>query len=301
MGTITRNAMIETGLRSADSIMMDEDNIWSHYSNDKVDIGERLARVIRTLSAALPLTKKMRALSIGSSNEPQFRILETAFRGGLYLFDIEPAALQSVNNRILRQNTDHVTTIAGDYKEAFLDQHSTKLFLQEKLHNRRLELVTLHHSLYYSSENSWLHLFEQIHNTLLAPTGAIHAVLMAASSKNRMTTTWLYNHFAGKYFGVHNEQSFPVLKQELEHSPIVHDTQIMISDSHISFFVDDFERFMKVIWMILLYPSVHKYSETQKEEIVSFVYDNFFARKQPLLQKQHHLVLYKGIDFKGLI
>jgi hypothetical protein len=70
--------------------MMDDNYIWSRYSNDKTDIGEHLASVIRTLSAALPLNRKLRALSIGLSSEPQFRILET----GVHLLDIDPKRLK---------------------------------------------------------------------------------------------------------------------------------------------------------------------------------------------------------------
>jgi hypothetical protein len=86
------------GLRAAREHIHDQDRIWSRYSNDKVDIAGGLARVIRTLSKSLPLTKSLTALSIGSSNEPQFRILESAFRGGLYLLDIEEAALAIVGS-----------------------------------------------------------------------------------------------------------------------------------------------------------------------------------------------------------
>ncbi|NTV08431.1 MAG: class I SAM-dependent methyltransferase, partial [Chlorobium limicola] len=52
MAGSTRSAIIDAGIRSADAVMTDEDRIWSKYSNDKIDIGERLAKVIRTLSVA---------------------------------------------------------------------------------------------------------------------------------------------------------------------------------------------------------------------------------------------------------
>ncbi len=85
--------IIEAGVRTGCLKLSHEDKIWSRYSNDKVDIEEELTKVIRALSKELPLFQKMRALSIGSSTEPQFRILETAFGGGLYLLDIEKEAL----------------------------------------------------------------------------------------------------------------------------------------------------------------------------------------------------------------
>ncbi|TLU84234.1 MAG: class I SAM-dependent methyltransferase [Chlorobium sp.] len=301
MDASTKNRLIDAGLRTADSDIADEDEIWSHYSNDKVDIGERLASVIRTLHAAKPLTWKLRALSLGSSSEPQFRILETAFRGGLYLFDIDQRALDILEERIQRQYTDHVSTIRGDYTGIFLNREYCRNFLLEKLDNRKVDLITLHHSLYYCTEDSWCGLFEELLRQFLAHEGAVHAVLMANSSNDERTTTWLYNHFAGKFFGVRNNQSLPALKKELEQSRMFSNSQIMISTSNVKFFVNDFAKFMKVIWMILLHPNVHRYNDTQKEEIISFIIDNLWSQRQPLLQKQHHLVIYRGMDFKGII
>ena len=60
----------EMGLRAASGHMYQQDKIWSRYSDDKVDIAGMLARVLRTLSKALPLDRPLTALSIGSSNEP---------------------------------------------------------------------------------------------------------------------------------------------------------------------------------------------------------------------------------------
>lgn len=288
--------MIEAGIRSAHSLMMDENDIWSRYSNDKTDIGEHLAEVIRTLSAALPLTRKLRALSIGSSSEPQFRILETAFRGGLYLLDIDPQALETVRERVTRQDIRHVRMITGDYNHLLRQPESVISFFRQSLDNRKLDLVTLHHSLYYCGMNEWLPLFSNIHKHLLARAVAIHAVLMSPDSRDPHTTSWLYNQFAGRYFGIANDQSLPALKHQLESHPEFRDTKIIQKSSRVRFFVEDFEKLMKVVWMVLLYPGVHDYSETQKEEIVSFVYDNFFLKKQPLFQKQHHLILYRGIN-----
>ncbi len=57
--------------------MYQQDKVWSRYGNDKVDVAATLGRVVRTLAHALPTTAKMRALSIGSSNEPQFRTRST--------------------------------------------------------------------------------------------------------------------------------------------------------------------------------------------------------------------------------
>ena len=58
---------------------------------------------------------------------------------------------------------------------------------------------------------------------------------------------------------------------------------------------------MSAIWMILLYPEVHQYSLKQREEITEFIYKKFWKVKRPLVQLQDHLVIYRGIGFKGLI
>lgn len=281
--------------------MMDEDDIWSRYSNDKTDIGEHLASVIRTLSASLPLNRKLRALSIGSSSEPQFRILETAFRGGLYLLDIDPQALETVRARVDRQSIRHVRMITGDYNQLLQQPESVKTFFRQSLDNRKLDLITLHHSLYYCGIDAWLPFFSNMHKHLLAPTGAIHAVLMSPDSRDPHTTTWLYNHFAGRYFGITNDQSLPSLKRQLESHPEFRDTKIILKSSRVRFFVEDFEKLMKVVWMVLLYPGIHDYTEPQKEEIDSFVYDNFYLKKQPIFQKQRHLVLYRGTGFEHFV
>lgn len=296
----SRSALIEAGIRCALSPMVDEDDIWSRYSNDKTDIGEHLARVIRTLSAAVPLNRKLRALSIGSSSEPQFRILETAFRGGLYLLDIDPNALETVRDRVTRQNIGHVSMIAADYNEQLHEGQRTRQFLEQSLDNRPVDLITLHHSLYYCEMEQWVPLFRNIHQHLLARSGAIHAVLMAPSSRNPLTTTSLYNRFAGNYFGICNDQSLPELKRRLERLPEFRNTQLHLSTSKVRFYVNDFVKLMKVVWMILLYPGVHQYSDSQKKQIASYVYDTFHAAQQPLYQEQHHLVLYRGIRFRGL-
>lgn len=293
--------IIESGIIAADSRMLEEDKIWSRYSNDKVDIGEELTGVIRTLVKELPLSRVMRALSIGSSDEPQFRILETAFRGGLYLLDVDREALSIVQERIHRQTTDHVVTIRRDYKKIFLRTGNTKTFLEKKLGGRKVDLITLHHSLYYCRQSNWGTMFDNLYRRILAPKGAIHAVLMAADSNDQYTTTWLYNYFAGKFCGSRKDQDLYKLRRELETRAIFKDAQMLIKTHRIRFYVNDFAKFMAVIWMILLYPDVCKYTLRQKEEITEFIYRKFWLRKKPLIQEQDHLVIYRGISRKGLI
>lgn len=293
--------IIEAGLKVCDSNMCEQDKIWSRFSHDKVDIGEELAKVIRVLNKALPLSVKMRALSLGSSDEPQFRILETAFRGGLYLFDINNQALGIVRERIERQRTDHVEVIQGDYNKIFINNKSVVNFFKAKLHNKRVNLITFHHSLYYCRECDWAKIFEEVYDKILSRQGAIHSVLMASHSSNKHTTTWLYNHFAGKFCGCHNDQDLRQFKKELQGSNLFKNSQFYLRTNRVYFWVDDFSKFMSVVWMILLYPNVHKYSLMQREEITEFVYREFWLKKKPLIQEQDHFVVYKGIKFKGII
>lgn len=169
MNPAEKNKLVETGPKAAESGMADEDMIWSLYSNDKVDIGERLACVIRTLHMANPLTKKMRALPLGSSSEPQFRLLETAVRVGFYLMDIDRHALDIVVERVRRQFTGHVSTAKGNYLDFFNPSGNSGDLLKTWLQRRKVDLVTLHHSLYYCPESSRLPLFETLHRKLLSP------------------------------------------------------------------------------------------------------------------------------------
>lgn len=297
MGELSKKQLIAVGLRVANSKVFEEDKIWSRYSNDKVDIGEQLAKVIRTLSKSFSLRSPLRALSIGSSNEPQFRLLETAFRDGLYLLDIEKEALDIIQERIKRQYTDHVVTIRGDFNRIFLDPQKAIAFLRARLDTKKVNLITLHHSLYYCPQEQWDVLFRNLYRHILAARGAIHAVLMAAESRDPWTTTWLYNHFVGKFFHYRNNQDLRQFIRGLKNNPLFHRAQVQGRRSRIYFFVDDFAKFMAVIWMILLYPDVHNYTRQQREEIVDFVYENFWRKKRPLIQLQDHLVIYRGIQF----
>ncbi len=293
--------MINSGVRVSDSLMSRQDKIWSRYSHDKVDIGETLAKVLRTLGKARPLSHSMRALSIGSSNEPQFRILQTAFQGGLYLLDIEKEALAAVQERIRRQDTKNVFTVVGDYNRIFSHPGKTGEFFKKKLHQKRLELITLQHSMYYCEENKWGDLIQNLHENLLAPAGAMYCVLMASKSDDPSTTTWLYNHFAKKFCGHTNKQDLISFAGGLKQNPFLKKTQILFKTSRVKFFVNDFQEFMAVVWMILLYPHVHRYTLDQRREITEYVYTRFFEKKKPLFQHQDHLAIYRGISFKGLI
>lgn len=296
----------QLGLRAASGHMYQQDKVWSRYSNDKVDIAHTLSRVLRTLAKSLPLEQSLCALSIGSSNEPQFRILESAFDGGLYLLDIEEAALQVVDERIQRQKTSHVQTIRGNYREVLRDEESVKRFRDEQLDRRRMTLITLHHSLYYSSQTFWPELLSHLYEHVLMPSpagqpsGSIHAVLMARHSDDVTSTTWLYNYFAQRFFDCRNEQDLRVCALQLRADPRLADAQVLEKSSRVEFFVDDFEQFMAVVWMILLHPSVHQFSEEQQREVIEWVYASLWRQGLPLVQNQDHLVIYRGTGFAGL-
>jgi hypothetical protein len=287
------------GLRAARTQMFSQDKVWSRFSNDKIDIAHRLADVLRALSRSLPLQRPLRALSIGSSNEPQFRILESACRGGLYLLDIEAEALAVVTERIRRQGTDHVHTIRGDYRALLGDEARARRFRADALGGQRMELVTLHHSLYYSSESSWLPLVAGLYRAVLAgggaggPRAAIHAVLMASRSEQRRSTTWLYNQFAARYFGVRNDQDLRRFAASLRRDRRLAGARIVATRSQVAFFAPSFEEFMGVIWMILLHPTVHRFSREQQVEVIEYVYRHLWSRGLPLIQEQDHVVIYR--------
>ncbi|MBU1726434.1 MAG: class I SAM-dependent methyltransferase [Candidatus Omnitrophica bacterium] len=293
--------LIERGIKVGDTKIFEQDKVWSRYSNDKVNIGEELAKVIRVLNKALPLTFPITALSIGSSNEPQFRILETACRGGLYLLDIEKDALEIVKERIARQHTNHVFTVLSDFDKMLLNAAQARMFLKNRLHSKKINLITLHHSLYYCNEGKWGLFFNNLYRYISAPVAAFHAVLMAPCSDDPCTTSWIYDHFVGKYFGCKNRQDLFKLKDQLQRETLFKKTQIFFKKNRVYFYVDDFEKFMSVIWMIMLYPNVHQYSLKEREEITEFVYKRLWIKKKPLVQVQDHMVIYKGIRFKGLI
>lgn len=291
---LDRSKAIRQGLAVARSDIYDENDIWCYYSNDKVDIGQRLTRVLRTLDKAFPLKKRLTALSLGSGNEPQFKILEAAADGGLYLLDVDKIELDAVRERLRRQEIGHVVPIRADFDRILLDRAKAKAFVKKKLGGRRVDLITLHHSLYYCKASLWEAMLENLYREVLASRGAIHAVLMASRSRDQNTTTWLYNHFAGKFFGVHNDQDLRAFGKTLRRKAVFRNARLLSRTDRVRFSTDEFKKFMAVIWMILLYPEVHKYSLKQREEITGYIYDNFWKKGLPLVQSQDHLAIYKG-------
>ncbi len=217
------------------------------------------------------------------------------------LLDVERAALDAIRERVRRQAVTRVFTLRHDYTRVLLDRQKTRRFLRAELGGRRLELVAFEHSLYYCAADRWPTLLRNVFDVLLAPTGAIHCVLMSARSDEPATTTWLYNHFAGEFFGHLNDQDLRALGEELRRDPHFGQAQILTRTDRVQFFVDDFRALMSVVWMVLLYPNVHRYTTAQRREITEHVYRTLFAKRKPLVQDQDHLVLYRGLREPGLI
>lgn len=275
--------------------MYGEDLIWSKCSGDKTDIGIELMGVIRAMYKALPLEKKLKVLSIGSGAEPQLKILEAAFQGGINLLDNDAVPLGAIKKYTEQRWIENVSTIQADYTKILLDQIKTEFFLNNDLSGERQDLITLHHSLYYCLEEVWTDLFTNIYQKILAGRGAIHAVMMASKSQDHFTTTWLYNHFAGKFFSCCNNQDLKSFGRELKKNRDFNNAVFIRKNRRVKFRISDFEKLMAVVWMILLYPNVHKYTLEQKEEITWYIYHNFWLSKEPLVQMQDHLIILKNL------
>jgi len=143
--------------------------------NDKVDIGETLAKIIRVLHKDQPMDKPLKALSAGSSSEPQFKILESVFYEGLYLMDIEKKALDMIEEQSKRRYIKNIYTICADYNKVFFSSKSSKIFLK-KSQQKKINLVTFHHSLYYAKASEWFDILKNIYDEILDVQSVIHAV-----------------------------------------------------------------------------------------------------------------------------
>lgn len=288
---------LELGRRAANSPMVRQDKVWSRFSNDKVDIGEELLNVLGDLYRAMPALTPLRGLSLGCSSEPQFRVLEAACQGGLYLVDIEEPALRIVRERVERQACDKVTTILDDFVKRLETPDSARAFRDEHLNQQRVHLVTLHHSLYYCPRERWDALILSLVGEILSggwgDAGALHAVLMASESQDP-TTTWLYNHFAGRFFGARNTQNLRAFGEELASTSRLGRAIVTVKTTQVRFLVDDFEALMGVVWMILLHPRVHAFSPEQQDEVTEFIYQQLWLPNRPLMQDQDHLVIRRG-------
>ena len=192
-------------------------------------------------------------------------------------------------------------------REVLRDAAAVQLFRDQSLHGQRTTLITLHHSLYYCPQAIWHELLSNLYEHLLpagpepGPFGAIHAVLMTNQTDDPSSTTWIYNHFAGRFFGHQNDQNLQACAEQLRKDPRFADGHILTKASRVEFFVDDFEQFMAVVWMILLHPNVHRFDEHQQRDAIEFIYRELWSRGVPLVQIQDHLVIYRGKGIVGKI
>jgi hypothetical protein len=285
--------LIELGVRISDSRIDQQNEIWIEHSNDKFDVAASLAIVMRELLRDAPADRQLDAISIGSSEEPQLRVLEAFCRDRLYLYDIDPEALAALDEEIERLMLLGVYTVQGDYNEDFRDPDTAKGVLGSKLGGDPFDLITMHHSLYYSSTATWPDLIASLYGEVLAPGGAMHLALMSASSEEEGSTTWLYNRFTRKYFGNGTDQDLLRLGGQLRERPGFEKARISTSTHQVQFWIDDFEKFMAVIWMIMLYPHGHDYSLEQRREITAFVVEKFWRPKRRLVQVQDYLSIFK--------
>lgn len=293
MHVATTAGLVERGLRAAESRIFEQNKIWARHASEKPDVSVSLMKTIRALHARLPQDRELSALAIGAGDEPQFRVLQATFQKGLWLYDVDGAALAKLKERIDRQSIENVYLVQGDYARDFQNSSATDFTRETLLDGRRLDLITLHHCLYYCSTADWPELIRALYQGVLAPGGAMHLVMMSTREKRAGTTTWLYNHFARKFSGAGTDQDLLELRNILGKNTAFKRCEIVSETREVEFWVDDFDRFMAVVWMILLYPHGHDYSLEQRIEITEFVIEHFWRPARPLVQTQDYLSLHK--------
>ena len=290
----TDDMLIEQGLMAAEARIFQQNKIWARHTDEKPDVAASLMRVIRHLHRTMPMDRDLSALSIGSGDEPQFRLLDAVFRAGLTLYDIDEMALAAVRSRIERQRLGTVSLCTGDYTRDFRDPGMAAQTLEQKFSGSPFDLVTLHHCLYYSDVTDWPAITEAIYRSVLAPGGAMHMAMMSTRENRRGTTTWLYNHFARRFFNQEADQDLLGLQDILARHASFEDAQVTTETREVQFWVNNFERYMSVVWMILLYPDGHNYTIQQRVEITEFVIENFWRPRRPLIQSQDYLSVFKA-------
>lgn len=289
---LSRRARLDAGEVAATTPVAEQDAVWSRNSNDKVDIGQILTGVLSDLFRARSPRPRLRGLSVGSSTEPQFRILQPTCVGGLHLLDIDPLALSHIRERTRRQNIGNVSTIEADFTDVLADRAGAERFRRDALNGSRMGLVMFHHSLYYAPRPAWDDLVDAVWHGVLSPGPvALHAVLMAQRSDVPTSTTALYDRWAGQFFGAHNEQDLAGFGRTLRRTDALTGATVRGHRSEVVFDTDDFTDLMRCVWMILLHPQVHDYDPDQRAEITEWVYANLWTLGIPLVQHQDHLVI----------
>lgn len=289
-GTIVPEHIYEAGLASAGYPIELQDGIWVRHSDDKIDIARQTGKVFAAIFARLGIRDDLRTLSLGCGIEPQLALFQ-ALSSEIFLLDIEHAALETIKKNTQERFCNNVHPIHQDFT-AFLDEDFARTFCREQLAGP-LDTIFLHHSLYYLPQADWQRLLTNLYTHLLNPGGCIHGVLMSSRCENVLSTTWLYNHFAGEFCNHKNDQDLLLFAQQLQQTTAFCAAQIATTTAQIQFKTGDFSELMSVIWMILLYPQVHSYTGGQMTQIIGHVYEKFFMTAQPLLQEQDHLVITK--------
>src|SRR6185503_463345 len=121
------------------------------------------------------------------------------------------------------------------------DARSAAAFVDNALGGARVDLVAFHHSLYYAPASEWPGLLSVVMEHVLSTPGAIHAVLMAKASDGPHTTTWLYNHFAGRFFCHVNLQCLREIAAELRGGAAFRGAAVTVNTPRVSFHAPDFE------------------------------------------------------------
>jgi hypothetical protein len=286
---------IEAAVAAADNGVHGQDRVWARHSSDKSDIGAETFRVLRRIVRDAPEDRRIRGLSVGSSSEPQFRVLHAACEGGLYLLDRDASGLAAVEERVRRQNLPHVKAVQADYLAEFADAASAATFVRERLDGERVDLVAFHHSLYYAPAAAWPGLMRAVFGELLRAPGAIHAVLMARTSEDERSTSRLYAEFAGRFAGHVNDQDLRELAKALRDDPTFRGAAVSVYASRVRFHAPDFASLMAVVWMVLLHPQVHAFTVEQRREIAEHVWREFWEPGRALVQEQDHLVVYRAV------
>jgi hypothetical protein len=205
--------------------------------------------------------------------------------------DIDDVPLARVRRDVRNRCIDNVVTIRGDYTRLLSSPGACRKFLEGKPGGKELDLITMHHSLYYCPVSVWHGLFSGMTEVLLKGGGAIHAVMMSPSCRDRNTTAWLYQHFAGEFLDRRNDQDLAAFGRENSADWERRGWSVEVDTHRVRFFVKDFRKLMAVVWMILLYPQENSFDPDQRREITEYVYREFWVPGEPLYQLQDHLVL----------
>lgn len=294
----SRNDLIDAGLKAATLGLRDQVKLWERHTDEKADVARDLMRGVKALLRECAPDQRLRTLSIGSSEEPQFQLLHALSDGGLWLYDCDPAALGALKTRIERSLLNDVHLVQGDYLQDFNSDRAAEATLQDRLGGVPFDLVTLHHALYYSRPEDWPDLVRALCNQVLSAPGRMHLALMSSTTKRPYSTTWLYNRFAEKFCGTRNTQNLLDLPARVKARPGGGDLYFSACSSAVRCRLERFEDLMAVVWMIMLYPQVHDFSTDQRVEITEFVLDEFWLPGRDLVQVQDYVTITRSPAIK---